>query len=434
MNVRVMWGEMRRYWRPFTLMVMAALLLMWNVLFGLDSFTLRKGTDGAIAYDLSVEYVKKFGETIDPDERAEVAADHEKTLAALNEEYEKYMGEYNIHSKEDYDLLRGAVAYMDSHTPDECQEEEMVQEAADRWGADHLAELTETCDQIFWDKIPYETAHREQMMESILGWAEYADELEQFVASLPTIDRSTIEKRTTKWEIANEYSSSAEKRITQIMQANGGKLSLLECVYDADESFQDHYQFWAALIFILCGLIVLPLPVGNRVSGVTAMQYSTRTGRRVMLSQLGGALLNTLLVNAAVDGFFWGIFFLREKNTLHLWHCPMNLCSHPRILWLDLIFGQFVWLTFGKVLLLSLALTGGLFVLSHLSRNYLMALAVSVPTVIAFVKLSYETDYMLHIDNAPLFAYPLALLLPAMAAACAVVVFMKQARRADYAD
>lgn len=430
----ILWGEMRRYWRPFTLIVMAALLLMWSAIFGLDSFTLRKGTDAAINYDLSVEYMQRFGETIDPDERAEVAADHEKTLAALNEAYEKYMGQYDIHSKADYDLLRGAVAYIGYHTPDERREEEIYQEAADRWGADNLEELEETCNRIFWNEIPYEIAHREQMMDSILGWAESVDELEQFVASLPTIDRSSLEERTLKWEIANEYSPSAEKRITQVMQSNGGRLSLLECVYDAGESFQGHYQFWAALILILCGLIVLPLPVGNRVSGVTPMQYSTRAGRHVMLAQFGGAILNTLLVNAVVGGFFTAIYFLRDKNTLHLWNCPMNLCAHPRILWLDLTFGQFVWLTYGKVLLLSLALTGGLFVLSHLSRNYLPALALAIPSVILFIRLSDKMDFMLNISLYARFVYPLTLLVSGVVAAASVLVFVKQARKADYVD
>ena len=434
MKARVMWGEMRRYWRPFTLVVMTALLLMWQLVFGSHSFTLGKGTDGAIAYDLSVEYAQRLGETIDPDERAEVAADYEKARAALNEQYEKYMGQYDIHTKEDYHLLSGAVAYMGSHTPDEWQEEEIVQEAADRWGADNLAELEETCTQIFWDKIPYEIAHREQILEGILGWAESVDEWEQFVASLPTLDRASLEKRTLRWEIANEFSPSAERRITQVMQSNDGKLSLLECVYDAGESFQGHYQFWEALTFLLCGLIVLPLPVGNRVSRVTPMQYSTHTGRRVIFAQLGGALLNTLLVNAGVDGFFTVIYFLREKNTLHLWHCPMNLCSYPHILWLDLTFGPFVWLTYGKALALSLGLTGVLFVLSHLSKNYLPALAVSVPTVILFIKLSYEIDYMLNIQLYPSFAYPLALLLPAAVSAAAMAAFVKQARKADYVD
>lgn len=97
MKARVMWGEMRRYWRSFALIVVAALLLMWQLVFGSHSFTLGKGTDGAIAYDLSVEYAQRFGETIDPDERAEVAADYEKARAALNEQYEKYMGQYDIH-------------------------------------------------------------------------------------------------------------------------------------------------------------------------------------------------------------------------------------------------------------------------------------------------------------------------------------------------
>ena len=426
----ILWGEMRRYWRPFTLIVVAALLLMWNVLFGSSSFAERKGTDPAIAYDLSVEYSERFGETIDPNERAEVEADYEKALAALNDQYEKYMGQYDIHSEDDCHLLYSAAdaaRNKDYESEDYCK-------GAERWGADNLEELAETCNQIFWDKIPYEIAHRKQMLESILRWAEHVDEWEQFVASLPTIDRSSLEERTKQWEIANEYSPSSEKRLTQVMQSNGGRLSLLECAYDAGESFQGHFQFWAALIFILCGLIVLPLPVGNRVSGVTAMQYSTRTGRRVIFAQSGGAILNTLLVNAAVDGWFTAIFFLRAKNTLHLWNCPMNLCSYPRILWLDLTFGKFVWLTFGKVLLLSLALTGILFVLSHLSKNYLPALALAVPSVILFIKLSYEMDYMLNIDLYAWFIYPLTLLVSAVVAMAAVMIFVNRTRKADYAD
>ena len=426
----ILWGEMRRYWRPFTLIVVAALLLMWNVLFGFSSFAERKGTDPAIAYDLSVEYSERFGETIDPNERAEVEADYEKALAALNDQYEKYMGQYDIHSEDDCHLLYSAAdaaRNKDYESEDYCK-------GADRWGADNLEELAETCNQIFWDKIPYEIAHREQMTESILGWAECVDEWELFVASLPTLDRSSLEKRTLRWEIANEYSPSSEKRLTQVMQSNGGRLSLLECVYDAGESFQGHFQFWAALILILCGLIVLPLPVGNRVSGVTPMQYSTHAGRRVMLAQFGGAILNTLLVNAVVGGFFTAIYFLRDKNTLHLWNCPMNLCAYPRILWLDLTFGQFVWLTYGKVLLLSLALTGILFVLSHLSRNYLPALALAIPSVILFIRLSDKMDFMLNISLYARFVYPLTLLVSGVVAAASVLVFVKQARKADYVD
>ena len=388
-------GEMRRYWRPFTLIVMAVMLLLWNVVFGPHSFTLEKGTDGAIDYDLSVEYARRFGETIDPDERAEIEADYEKALAALNEQYEKYMGQYDVHSEDDCHLLYSAA----DAARNKDYESEDYRKGAERW-----------------------------------RWAEHVDEWEQFVASLPTLDRSSVEKRTMKWQIANEYSPSAERRITQVLHANGGKLSLLECVYDAGKSFQRHYQFWAALIFILCGLIVLPLPVGNRVSGVTPMQYATRAGRRVMLFQLGGAFLNTLLVNAAVDGWFTVIFFLRTKNTLHLWDCPMNSCSSMGILWRDLTFGQFVWLTYGKVLVLSLTLTGILFVLSHLSKNYLPALALTIPSGILFIKLSYEIDFMLYISRYARFSYLMALLLPAIAAAFALFVFLKRTRKADYAD
>ena len=102
-------GEMRRYWRPFTLIVMAAMLLMWSVIFEKNRVSVRPGTNSGIAYDISVEYAKRFGENIDPKERAAVEADYEKALAALNEQYEIHMGQYDIHSVDDYHLLSGAV-------------------------------------------------------------------------------------------------------------------------------------------------------------------------------------------------------------------------------------------------------------------------------------------------------------------------------------
>ena len=45
----ILWGEMRRYWRPFTLIVMAAMLLMWSVIFEKDRVSVRPGTNSGIA-------------------------------------------------------------------------------------------------------------------------------------------------------------------------------------------------------------------------------------------------------------------------------------------------------------------------------------------------------------------------------------------------
>ena len=422
-------GEMRRYWRPFTLIVMAALLLMWSVIFEKDRVSVRPGTNGGIAYDISVEYAKRFGENIDPEERAAVEADYEKALAALNEQYEIHMGQYDIHSVDDYHLLSGAVFLAEQQD----YEDENYRMAADRWGADNLVELEKTCDDIFWHEMSFEYTGRMHDLESLVSSFQYTDEMAQFAESLPTLDPSALEKDSREEYLWYELSDEAKTRLRQSTAASEGRVSLLE-VYNAHEGCQYLYQSWAVLIFILCGLIVLPLPVGNQISGVTAMQFSSRTGRRVIYAQLGCALLNTLLINGAIDAFFTGIWFFGNRNTRHLLHCHIGWGGEPLIQWLDLTYLQFVLLTFGKVLLLSMALTGVLFVLSHLSKNYLPALALSVPTVFLLVKLSYEADYMLKIGHSPSFAYPLTLLIPAAVAAAAVPVFVKRARRMDYVD
>ena len=426
---RVMWGEMRRYWRPFTLIVMAALLIMWSVIFEKDRVSVRPGTNSGIAYDISVEYAKRFGENIDPDERSAVEADYEKALAALNEQFEMHMGQYDIHSVDDYHLLSGAVFLAEQQD----YEDESYRMAADRWGAENLVELEKTCNVIFWREMSFEYTGRINVLESLVSSFQYTDEIAQFAESLPTLEPSTLEKDSQEERLWYELSDEAKTRLRQSTAASEGRVSLLE-VYNAHEGFQYLYQSWAVLIFIFCGLIVLPLPVGNRVTGVTAMQFSSRTGRRVIGAQLGSALLNTLLINGAIDAFFTAIWFFGNRNTRHLLHCHIGWGGEPLIQWLDLTYLQFVLLTFGKVLLLSLTLTGGLFILSHLSRNYLPALALSVPTVFLLQKISYEADYMLKIEHSPSFAYPLTLLVSAVVAMAAVIVFVKRTRKADYAD
>ena len=426
---KILWGEMRRYWRPFTLIVMAVMLLMWNVIFEKDRVSVRPGTNSGIAYDISVEYAKRFGANIDPEERAAVEADYEKALAALNEQYEMHMGQYDIHSVDDYHLLSGAVFLAEQQD----YEDESYRMAADRWGADNLVELEKTCDDIFWHEMSFEYTGRMKDLESLVRSFQYTDEIAQFAESLPTLDPSALEKDSQEEHLWYELSDEAKNRLRQSTAASEGRVSLLE-VYNAHEGFQYLYQSWAVLIFILCGLIVLPLPVGNRITGVTAMQFSSRTGRRVIHAQLGGALVNTLLINGGIDAFFIWIWFFGNRNTRHLLHCHIGWGGEPLIQWLDLTYLQFVLLTFGKVLLLSLALTAILFVLSHLSKNYLPALALSVPAVFLLAKISHETDYMLKIGHSPSFAYPLTLLVSAFVAMAAVMIFDNRMQKADYAD
>ena len=114
--------------------------------------------------DLSVEYARRFGETIDPDERAEIEADYEKALAALNEQYEKYMGQYDVHSEDDCHLLYSAA----DAARNKDYESEDYRKGAERWDAENLEKLAETCDQIFWDKIT-KSSGTKFLMKSLTG-------------------------------------------------------------------------------------------------------------------------------------------------------------------------------------------------------------------------------------------------------------------------
>ena len=140
----------------------------------------------------------------------------------------------------------------------------------------------------------------------------------------------------------------------------------------------------------------------------------------------------TVLVNLAADLVFYRVIFHGKYDTGFLLNCPINAGAMGERFLLDLTYGQFVGLSFANLLAVSLLLTCAVFAVSYYCKNYIIAIATSIPMVIVcngwYGELT-KYGYPFH-DRAVQFA--VMALVPVALIAAAVCVFVWKTRREDY--
>lgn len=395
--MRIFWGEVRRYLRPLTLAVVGLLMMFWVILYH-SGFERPSYRHWGL---LSVEYQQRFGDTIDREELELIKQELNDLHAELDGLIETYMGEYDIHSFEDYWLLTQLDSYR-------ATDEEKVRAAEERWGAEHLDELANTCWSIYWHGSMEELAWREQEIRSIIENFDLLYDNKAYIEAVKTND--------PEWGF--HLSDYQKQRILADLQ--GDEMSL---VTFGHTGFRNYFEYYMVLIYVLCAVIAVPFLVTNRVTDVQTLQFSAKIGKGILNKQLGAALLLAAAVNLIVDTFFYLAFFYNEDEKHYLLNCPLNVGAGRNQLWLDLTYRQYVFLLFAQALLLSLALTCGLFAASYRCKNYITAAAIAVPSVIAVSLLSQNAPTHMYLDPNAAWEYPVMVVLPIVVVIAATLIF-----------
>ena len=171
-------GEMRRYLKPVTLALCGLMLFFFGIMLNISAEKVGMNLRGA-SYELQKSLYERFGTTLDAGERTQIVSDAD----ALNREYnaliEQYLGEYDIHSEADYDLL--IMAAQDT-------EDENYNKAAARWGAENLAPLAETCYTILADKESLDNVnYQRRAMALVLRYFEAYESLQEEYRTTGTV-------------------------------------------------------------------------------------------------------------------------------------------------------------------------------------------------------------------------------------------------------
>lgn len=178
LNIRA--GEMRRYLRPVTLALCGLMLFFFGVMLNISAEKVGMNLRGA-SYELQKSLYARFGTTLDAGERAQIVSDADALDREYNALIEEYLGEYDVHSEADYDLL--IMAAQDT-------EDEHYDEAAARWGAENLAPLAETCYTILADKEPLDDVNYQRRAMALV--IRYFEAYESLQEEYRTTDRKSV--------------------------------------------------------------------------------------------------------------------------------------------------------------------------------------------------------------------------------------------------
>ncbi|MDR2569856.1 MAG: hypothetical protein LBD23_06110 [Oscillospiraceae bacterium] len=152
-------------------------------------------------------------------------------------------------------------------------------------------------------------------------------------------------------------------------------------------------------VLILGSLFILVAPVVTRdnMSGVRSLQYSSKTGRKVLTIQFIAVIVSALVVTIAIVG---GLLYLYLTTVLHPFlGSGLHSIFKPNMFnWFTGTFLQFYILVGLMLIGFALAITVFLFVISKISKNYITMLLITIPLIVLLFNLAM-----------PLFRYPFAI-------------------------
>jgi hypothetical protein len=137
-----------------------------------------------------------------------------------------------------------------------------------------------------------------------------------------------------------------------------------------------------AILLVMATLVLLaPLITSDRIRKIHLLQYTAKTGRRIIRTQLAGILLSSLLLTTALTTVFGAIY---ATNGIHIfWNNYVSSFNSFCYLSVPLTFGQYVMVMTGMLYVLGLGFSAIAFILSRYSTNFIALVAGLIPVAVA---------------------------------------------------
>jgi hypothetical protein len=335
--MRIVLHEMKKIWRPSILLALVVLGVLFGYVFlSFDIKYFPNGHPSTEYFELARSWTTKYGTTMEEPERQDAA----KELSALYAEADGY-----IKSDQRFAAV-GIYSYKDVRAYSEADDSQRSKEK----------------DQAYWLLFTGEAKYR------FIGFRIQTLEtaLEAYT-SMPGPDDST------------QFEKNRIAYITDSKLING----ILP--YEVPEN-QNDYSKWCATFLILSLIILLsPLLVRDRMTGVRQLQWSSRKGRRIIRPQFLAIVLSAILLVLAELTIMISVY--ATLGTQFFWNNPLISFLFSNVYWFDLTYGQYVVRTVGLAVLFAFGAAGIAFFLSRFSGNYITLLLKAVPVFVALALL-----------------------------------------------
>lgn len=324
------WQELKKIWRPRILAGIVLLGLIYYYMF--PSFYIEHFSNGPSAqeeFNLSVEWVARYGPTLEPEERAELDGRLMEEIVKFNRQLEEFP--------------------------------EAVAEGITDYASFRAADQSDENTQLMWD---------------IRDGTNYY-----------TIE--TIQQMLWLYDYQRDYLGQPEffqyytpKEQAQMLAIDSWPKSLLSrSVMDSTNSYLKYLAQWTSISVIL---LLSPTLVRDRLRRTRPLQWSSRRGRRVLHTQLAAGLVSALLLSV-VNVTAYAIPFLAQ-GPLALRDCPLgNSVWDTGIPWFNWTYGQYLAILTGMVLTLGIGIGAVTLFLSRFSDNYVSMLLKAFPLFVAMV-------------------------------------------------
>ena len=148
------------------------------------------------------------------------------------------------------------------------------------------------------------------------------------------------------------------------------------------------YFLIALMVLAAVALLLAPVITKDNMNGITALQYSSKTGRKTLGVQLAAMLFTAFVVAGIIAAAVFGVLIGQ------VWHSFLGsgLNSFSDIYSLNLFpgnFGQYFLIIAGLILAMSLATAMFIFLLSKLCKNYISLILGLVPVSGVLIFIAY---------------------------------------------
>ena len=323
------WEELKKIWRPGILVGIVLLGLIYYYMF--PSFYIEYFSNGPSAqaeFELSVEWVARYGPTLEPEERAELDGRLAEEIAKFNRQLK--------------DFPEAAAAGITDYESFRAASEQNAGDPQLMWAIQDGS----NCDTISIIR---------HMLERYDDPRDYLWEHDYF-----------------------EFYTPQEK--AQILAVNSWPRSLLSgSVMDSTNYYLKYLARWTAISVIL---LLSPTLVRDRLRQTRPIQWSSRRGRRVLHTQLAAGLVSALLLSV-VNVTIYAIPFLAQ-GPLALKDCSLgNSVWGGGTPWFNWAYGQYLVILTGMVLALGIGIGAVTLFLSRFSDNYVSMLLKAFPLFVA---------------------------------------------------
>lgn len=320
--------EWKKIWRPGILAIVLLLGAMYYQMF--SRFYVEHFNNGSVSqasFDLAVEWVEKYGPTMEPSERAELDGQLAREIQRFNEQLASWPGAAEL-GLTDYETFQ--AEYIQSSSDQETQ-------------------------RLFSDIMNISNYYRAKKLENFIANYDWHAE--------------------NPWDQRDDFDAMNPAQQARLLELEkGGRGFLPRGVVQSTLEYVQKLVVWIVLGVVL---LLSPTLVRDRLHRMRATQWASRRGRQVLSVQFAVGACSAFVLTA-VSIAIYAIPFVAQ-GPLALAQCPLFDWTFSVYPWFNGTYGDY--LVALVLLLLGLGTATGMLTvfLSQYSGNYVAMLLKAIP-------------------------------------------------------